>query len=89
MYNQMYTQRIKRQGIPALLMFGLFLMSVTVWAAPDEDANMPLDARAKADQLWTFGIIGVLVVLGVGFYYFRRWQTLHAGNVVHGSDRDD
>lgn len=78
----------KRRVLPALLSCALFLMSASAWAR-DEDENMPLSEQDKAHQLTAFAIIGVIVLLGVGFYYFRRWQTLHSGNVVHGNEQDE
>ncbi len=67
----------------------LVALSAASAMAHDDDAPQPMDAHSKAIQMWTWSIAGIVVVLAVGFYWFRRWQTTHSGNVVHGYERDD
>lgn len=58
-------------------------------AHADEDDNVPLSQDTLRAQRITFGVIGALVVAGIVFYLFRRWQTIKSGNSVDGSYRDD
>jgi hypothetical protein len=68
----------------------LLMLPLAAWAQhSDDEHNQPLDPQAKALQLWTFGAVALVVVLGVGWYWLRRWQIVRSGKSVDGSYRDD
>ncbi|HZT42287.1 MAG TPA: hypothetical protein VFA07_08855 [Chthonomonadaceae bacterium] len=75
--------------IQALVLTLFFtLLPLVAWAQEgDEDKPIPLTPQAKAAQLTVFGVIGLLVCLGIAWYFIRRWQILHSGNTVHGTDQ--
>ncbi|HLV81445.1 MAG TPA: hypothetical protein VKT32_14255 [Chthonomonadaceae bacterium] len=64
------------------------LLPLAVWAqgGGDEDAPVPLTPEVKAEQLTVFGVVALLVILFIVWYFYRRWQIQHSGNVVHGTD---
>jgi predicted secreted protein len=58
-------------------------------ARADDDENVPLSPQQLAAQRTVLGVIGAIVLLLVGFYLFRRWQTVHSGNIIEGGYGDD
>ncbi len=46
----------------------------------DEDKPVPLDPATAAAQNRILGIIALLIVLPIGWYYFRRWQIIRAAS---------
>jgi hypothetical protein len=76
----------KMQAI--LLTIFFTLLPLIVWAQGDQDEKpVPLTPEAKAAQLTVFGVIGLIVCLGIAWYFIRRWQILRSGNTVHGTDQ--
>jgi hypothetical protein len=65
------------------------LIMLPLIARADEDENIPLSPQQLSAQRTVLGAIAALVVVGIGFYLFRRWQTLRSGNTVDGGYKDD
>ena len=56
------------------------LTPVIAHAQHDEDKPVPLDPQTAAAQNRTLGIITLMVVLAIAWYYFRRWQIIRAAS---------
>lgn len=65
--------------------FAMFLAPIAALAqGKDEDAR-PMPPEALQFQRSALGVIALVVLAAVGFYYFRRWQTVRSGRSVDGS----
>ncbi len=59
-------------------------------AHADDDESVPLTAQQLSSQRTVLGVIAGIVVLAIGFYLFRRWQTIRSGNTIDGGyGKDD
>lgn len=63
------------------------LLPVAVLAQDADDKPTPLDPQTAAAQVKTFSVVALLVVLFIGWYYFRRWQIIRAAS--HHEDRQE
>ncbi len=76
--------------LPYVLLAAVLGLVTPLLARADEDSKpTPLPEPALAAQRLTLGAIALVVIAGIGFYYFRRWQTIKGGNTVYGNTRDD
>jgi hypothetical protein len=58
----------------AVSTIGIAVLPIMALAQTAEDAPQPLDPRAKALQLRTYGAVALLAAIALGWYFFRRWQ---------------
>jgi len=65
-----------------------FIIMPLIAHADDEDAR-PLSPEQLSAQRTALGVIGTLIIAAIGFYFFRRWQTVRSGNTIEGGYRDD
>src|SRR5579862_2784807 len=66
----------------------LALMPVIALAQHDDDEKpTPIDPKTAAAQNQIIGVIILLIVLALGWYWFRRWQIVRASR--HQGDRQE
>lgn len=73
-------------GISVLWTLCLLALPLVV-RADDDEKPVPLDPQTKAAQNWVFGIIALIVVLALGWYWWRRRQIIRSGRSVDGDTR--
>lgn len=56
----------------------LALMPTVVLAQDADSKPTPIDPKTAAAQNQILGVIGLMIVLAVGWYYLRRWQIVRA-----------
>lgn len=70
-------------------LFTAVAVLLPVAAFAHDEAPQPLPEETLAAQRLSLGAIAAVVLVGVGFYLFRRWQTVRGGNTVYGNTRDE
>lgn len=63
-----------------LIALAMLSMGCPAFAQDADEKPVPIDPATAAAQNRILGIILLIVLVGVGFYLFRRWQASHSGS---------
>jgi hypothetical protein len=77
-----YNAWLRRAVAPIAMALLMIAASVTAFAQDPDEKPVPMDTATKSLQLWVFGGIAAVVILGGVWYGFRIMQIRRSGKTT-------
>ncbi len=78
---------LRLRAMRGLTLLPMLCLSAAAWAQDDDEKPVPIDPKTAAAENRTLGIIALVVILFVGWYFLRRWQITHRSSGGSSNDR--